>query len=99
MISASYYRELFLNHKDELVQANKKADNPYLTNTGKDLLNNLAFSATVADIFLNPQKFKIGKYSYVMDRSYAWEKQTSLHYKPFIYYVHLTGHILHLKKW
>jgi hypothetical protein len=75
MISASYYRELFLNHKAELFQANKSADNRYLTNTGKDLLNNLAFSATVADIFLNPQKFKIGNYSYVMDRSYAWEKQ------------------------
>jgi len=75
MISASYYRELFLSHKQELLQANKKPDNTFLTNTGKDLLNNLTFSATVADIFLNPQKFTIGKYSYVMDRSYAWEKQ------------------------
>lgn len=75
MISASYYRELFLNHKLRLLEANRHPDNLYLTNTGKDLLNNLAFSATVADIFLNPQKFKLGKYSYVMDRSYAWEKQ------------------------
>ncbi|MEP7265575.1 MAG: patatin-like phospholipase family protein, partial [Bacteroidota bacterium] len=75
MISASYYRELFLNHKQRLMDANRHPDNSYLTNTGKDLLNNLAFSATVADIFLNPQKFSLGKYSYVMDRSYAWEKQ------------------------
>jgi predicted Rdx family selenoprotein len=75
MISASYYRELFLNKNIKLQEANHHPDNQFLTNTGKDLLNNLAFSATVADIFLNPQKFTLGKYSYVMDRSYAWEKQ------------------------
>ncbi len=75
MISASYYRELYLSHKSRLLHANMSIDNRYLKNVGKDLLNNLALSATVADIFLNPQTFKVGKYSYVMDRSYAWEKQ------------------------
>ena len=75
MISASYYRELFLNHELRLLAANKDINNQYLMNVGKDQLNNLALSATVADIFLNPQKFSIGNYRYVMDRSYAWEKQ------------------------
>lgn len=75
MISASYYRELFLNHQSRLIAYNNNIDNHYLRNIGKDLLNNLALSATVADIFLNPQKFSVGKYRYVMDRSYAWEKQ------------------------
>ena len=75
MISGSYYRELFLNHQMRLQVANKKFNNFYLNNIGKDLLNNLALTATVADIFLNPQKFSLGPYRYAMDRSFAWEKQ------------------------
>jgi len=75
MISASYYRELFLSHHKELMAANNNAQNYYLNSIGRDMLNSIVFSTTVADIFMNMQKFKDGNYSYVMDRSYAWEEQ------------------------
>jgi hypothetical protein len=75
MISLAYYRELFLSKHDSLMQANQNIDNQYLKNTGKDMLNSVALSATVADIFMNMQRFDDGKYCYVKDRAYAWEQQ------------------------
>lgn len=75
MISTCYYRELFLTNNQELQQANQNLDNPFLKNIGKDLLNSVAFSATVADLFLNMQTFKDGPYRYVKDRAWAWENQ------------------------
>ncbi len=84
MISAVYYRELFLSHHDSLMRANQNIDNRYLLNTGKDLLNSIVFSATVADLFMNMQQFKDGKYHYVKDRAYAFEQQLSEN----------TGHVL-----
>ncbi len=84
MISASYYRELFLSHHNSLMKANNGGNNYYLKSIGKDMLNSIVFSTTVADIFMNMQKFKDGKYSYVMDRSYAWEEQLNEN----------TGHVL-----
>ncbi|MBK7887648.1 MAG: hypothetical protein IPJ86_10265 [Bacteroidetes bacterium] len=75
MISLCYYRELFLNHRDSLMRADQDINNRYLKNMGKDLLNSLVFSATVADIFLNNQQFKDGSYFYTKDRAWAWEEQ------------------------
>lgn len=75
MLAACYYRELFLNHHPGLLKANNDRNNYYLRSIGRDMLNSIVFSTTVADIFMNMQKFKDGKYSYVMDRSYAWEEQ------------------------
>ncbi len=77
MISMTYYRELFLSHHDSLMKANQDIENRFLLNTGKDLLNSIVFSATVADLFMNMQQFKEGKYHYVKDRAYAFEKQLS----------------------
>ena len=84
MISAVYYRELFLSHHDSLMRANQNIENRFLLNTGKDLLNSIVFSATVADLFMNMQQFKDGKYHYVKDRAYAFEQQLSEN----------TGHVL-----
>lgn len=75
MIGACYYRELFLNHHAGLIKACNDRNNFYLRSIGRDMLNSIVFSTTVADIFMNMQKFHDGKYSYVMDRSYAWEEQ------------------------
>jgi hypothetical protein len=75
IISLAYYRELFLSKHDSLMQANQNIDNQYLKNTGKDMLNSVVLSATVADIFMNMQRFDDGKYCYVKDRAYAWEQQ------------------------
>ena len=75
MIGLCYYRELFLNHRDTLLKANQNMYNRFLLNTGKDMLNSMAFSATVADIFLNNQQFKESGYFYEKDRAWAWEEQ------------------------
>ncbi len=75
MISASYYRELFLSYHDSLEYANQHQGKKYQLNIGKDLLNSTGFSAVVADLFLNMQRFKYGNYYYVKDRAYAWEEQ------------------------
>jgi hypothetical protein len=75
MISATYYRELFLDKKTELLKANASGDDHLLRNTGKDLLNSLSVSATVSDLFLNMQGFSDGRYRYIKDRAYAWEEQ------------------------
>jgi Patatin-like phospholipase len=75
MISLCYYRELFLNHYDTLMKADDNIQNRFLQNMGKDMLNSMIFSATVADIFLNNQQFSDGQYHYVKDRAWAWEGQ------------------------
>lgn len=75
MISAMYYRQLYLKDSAQLQKANHNINNSYLNNIGKDLLNSLTFSATVADLFLNMQQFSDGQYRYVKDRAYAWEEQ------------------------
>lgn len=84
MISLCYYRELYLNHYDTLMAANQNQDNRFLQNMGKDLLNSVAFSATVADLFMNNQKFSDGAKYYEKDRAWAWEQQL----------LENTGHIL-----
>ncbi len=80
MISATYYRELFLSHNKELQHANRTGDPYFIRNTGKDLLNCVAFSATVADLFMNMETFTDGHNRYIKDRAYAWEQQLSENY-------------------
>lgn len=75
IIGLCYYRDLFLNNKDSIVSASRNPENKYLKTIGKDMLNSLAVSATVADIFLNNQYFKDGEHSYIKDRAWAWELQ------------------------
>lgn len=75
MIGLCYYRELFLRNRTALLADNQQSQNRYLPNMGKDLLNSMAFSATVADIFLNNQQFKDSIYFYEKDRAWAWEEQ------------------------
>jgi hypothetical protein len=84
MISASYYRELFLRQGEHLNASDEKTKYQLVRNTGKDMLNTLVFSATVADLFMNMQQFQDGKYHYVKDRAYAWEQQLNEN----------TGHVL-----
>jgi len=75
MISLCYYRELFLNHYDSLMIADANIQNRFLKNMGKDMLNSMIFSATVADIFLNNQQFSDDGLYYIKDRAWAWEGQ------------------------
>lgn len=75
IIGLCYYRELYLNNHDSLMAANQNPDNPFLKSIGKDMLNSLVMSATVADIFLNNQQFDDGRFHYTRDRAWAWEQQ------------------------
>lgn len=73
MIGAAYYRELFLQQRLGLLKSINSDKG--ITNIGKDLLNPVAFSVTVSDLFFNIQKFKDGNTSHNKDRAYAFEKQ------------------------
>jgi hypothetical protein len=73
MIGAAYYRELYLQRRLGLLKSNNSQK--FIANIGKDLLNPIAFSITVSDLFFNIQKFKEGETYYAKDRAYAFEKQ------------------------
>jgi len=73
VIGASYFRELYL--RKELNEIENIHDRKYLENISKDLLNPIAFSFTINDIFLPFKKFKDGAYEYANDRGYAFEQQ------------------------
>ena len=73
MVGAAYYRELFLQQRLGLLKSINSEKG--ISNIGKDLLNPVAFSVTVSDLFFNIQKFKDGNTSHNKDRAYAFEKQ------------------------
>jgi hypothetical protein len=73
MIGAAFYRELLM--QKELGVRQKMNNNKNIANIGKDLLNPIAFSITVSDLFFNIQKFKEGKTKFNKDRAYAFEQQ------------------------
>ncbi|MBK7430251.1 MAG: patatin-like phospholipase family protein [Bacteroidetes bacterium] len=73
MIGAAYYRELYLQKKLGIHQ--KVSNTKSINNVGKDLLNPIAFSITVSDLFFNIQKFKEGETKFNKDRAYAFEQQ------------------------
>ena len=73
MIGAAYYRELLLQQRLGLLKKfNAKKS---IGNIGKDLLNPVAYSVTVSDLFFNIQKFQDGNTRFSKDRAYAFEKQ------------------------
>ncbi len=73
MIGAAYYREVYLQNRLGLLKSNNSIKN--INNIGKDLLNPIAFSVTVSDLFFNIQKFKEGETFFAKDRAYAFENQ------------------------
>ncbi len=73
MVGAAYYRELFLQQRLGLLKSINSDKS--INNIGKDLLNPVAFSVTVSDLFFNIQKFRDGNALHNKDRAYAFEKQ------------------------
>lgn len=73
MIGATYYRELY---KEKISGASVNLNSSeHIDNISKDLLN-ATFSSFVARDMLSPaQKFKVGHYSYIKDRGYAFEEK------------------------
>ncbi|MFN0048592.1 MAG: patatin-like phospholipase family protein [Cytophagales bacterium] len=75
-VGASYFRELYLRKtQGEKLNIN---DRKYIENMAKDILNPVVFSLVVNDIFVRFETFNDGKYNYVKDRGYAFEKQLNV---------------------
>jgi hypothetical protein len=73
MIGAAYYRELYL--RQLLDTSHAFVTDRQLYGVSGDLLNPVAFSLTMSDLFFNIQKYKEGKTEYSKDRAYAFERQ------------------------
>lgn len=73
MIGAGYFRELYLRKEEKKIPTHTSDE--YFNLLGKDLLNPIALSITVSDLFFRVQRFKDGKYEYTKDRAYAFERQ------------------------
>ena len=73
LIGASYYRELYLQNKQGLID--DLYSRKYLDNMGKDVLNPMVFSLAVSDLLFGFQKFKVDNYEYYKGRGYSFENQ------------------------
>ncbi|HEY2721606.1 MAG TPA: patatin-like phospholipase family protein, partial [Chitinophagaceae bacterium] len=75
MLSASYFRELYLQkQKDTSIDLRNRK---YVDEISGDLLNPLFSSFVARDLIAPAQRFKVGPYSYVKDRGYAFEMKLS----------------------
>jgi hypothetical protein len=71
MLSAAYFRELYLQ-KQKGKDINIR-DRKYVDEISGDLLNPMFSSFVARDLIAPAQKFKVGPYTYVKDRGYAFE--------------------------
>src|SRR4029078_3966397 len=75
MLSATFFRELYLQkQKGTIINLR---DHKYVDQMSGDLLNPMFSSFVARDLISPAQKFKVGPYSYVKDRGYAFEKKLS----------------------
>ena len=73
MFSATFFRELY---RRKLMDSSINLQNPiYRNQISGDLLNPIFSSMISRDIFSPSQDFQIGKYHYVKDRGYAFERK------------------------
>ncbi|MFI5186155.1 MAG: patatin-like phospholipase family protein [Chitinophagales bacterium] len=71
MLSASFFRELYLQkQKDTSINL---LDRKYVDEISGDLLNPMFSSFVARDLIAPAQRFKVGPYTYVKDRGYAFE--------------------------
>jgi len=71
MLSATFFRELYLQ-KQRGKNINLR-DRKYVDEISGDLLNAMFSSFVARDLIAPAQKFKVGPYTYVKDRGYAFE--------------------------
>jgi hypothetical protein len=71
MLSAAYFRELYLQ-KQKGKNINLR-DRKYVDEISGDILNPMFSSFVARDLIAPAQKFKVGPYTYVKDRGYAFE--------------------------
>ncbi len=82
MIGAAYFRELY-KQRQEGKNINLQ-DNMYVNDIAGDLLNPLFTSFFARDLISPAQKFKVGPYSYVKDRGYAFEQKLGTNTRGFL---------------
>lgn len=76
MLGAAYLRELY--YQDQL-DTNINMYNPaYSDRISMDMLNPVAFSLAINDLFIRFQSVSDGNYKYTKDRGYALEKQLNV---------------------
>ena len=82
MIGAAYFRELYLRLKkgEKIYLQDKK----YVENISGDLLNPLFSSFVARDLISPAQKFRVGPYTYIKDRGYAFEEKLNDHTEGFL---------------
>ncbi|MEZ4922900.1 MAG: hypothetical protein R2780_07010 [Crocinitomicaceae bacterium] len=72
MVGASYFRELELMSQTADIDP---TEDKYLKNISKDLLNSVAFSLVMHDIFMRYKKETIEGQTYTQDRGFSFEEQ------------------------
>jgi hypothetical protein len=82
MIGATYFRELYLQRKNG--KSLNLQDEQYIENISADLLNPVFSSFVARDLIAPAQKFKVGEYTYVKDRGYAFEEKLNLNTKGLL---------------
>ena len=73
MIGAAYFRELYLRKQQG--KNIRLQDKKYVDDIAGDLLNPIFTSFFARDLISPAQKFKVGPYSYVKDRGFAFEQK------------------------
>lgn len=82
MIGATYFRELYrMREKGQPIHLQ---DKQYVDDIAGDLLNPLFSSFVARDLIAPAQKFKIGEYTYVKDRGYAFEEKLNRNTRKFL---------------
>lgn len=82
IIGATYFRELYRQR-----QAGKNIrlqDEQYIDDISGDLLNPVFSSFVARDLIAPAQKFKVGNYTYVKDRGYAFEEKLNSNTKGLL---------------
>ncbi len=73
MLGASYFRELYRHKLKD--PAMNLSDHRYADDISGDLLNPLFSSLVARDLASPAHKFKVGDYTYIKDRGYAFEQK------------------------
>ena len=82
MIGAAYFRELYRRRQQgEKIMLK---DEKYVDDISGDLLNPLFSSFVARDLISPAQKFRVGPYTYVKDRGYAFEEKLNDHTNGFL---------------
>lgn len=82
MVGATYFRELYLRKiKGENIRIQ---DPQYVDDISGDVLNAVFSSFVARDLIAPAQRFKVGPYSYIKDRAYAFEMKLNENTRGFL---------------